>query len=242
MTANDKKQIIESQYDLLRAYQYKANSQILYNLIQAKSLFELPNYNRSLYLDAKKFVEAYIKAADNLDYGYDEILIDKLKASVKALKEKQQLSILYYARRMMGTRGYDTDDLLCEIRRIERSVAWGGDWKQKIYAICLWLSSRWWALIGSYLIYVVVLSVMLLPAPFEWMQMFAIELKQLNGDRTINHIMNTIGLVSGNEEMTPQILPIGISGMAVYLIGKLLFYLIIANFVYRKLEEYITLK
>lgn len=92
MTANEKKQIIESQYDLLRAYQYKANSQILYNLIQAKSLFELPNYNRSLYLDAKKFVEAYIKAADNLDYGYDEILIDKLKASVKSLKEKQQCS------------------------------------------------------------------------------------------------------------------------------------------------------
>ena len=91
MTANEKKQIIESQYDLLRAYQYKANSQILYNLIQAKSLFELPNYNRSLYLDAKKFVEAYIKAADNLDYGYDEILIDKLKASVKSLKEKQHV-------------------------------------------------------------------------------------------------------------------------------------------------------
>lgn len=54
--------------------------------------------------------------------------------------------------------------------------------------------------------------------------------------------MNTFGLVSGNEDMTPLILPIGVNGMVVYLIGKLLFYLIIANFVYRKLEEYITLK
>lgn len=242
MTANEKKQIIESQYNKLKAYQYKDNSQILYNLIQVKSIFGLPNYNRSLYLDAKKFVEAYIKAADNLDYGYDEILIVKLLTSVRALKEKQQLSILYYARRMMGMRGYDTDDLLSEIRRIERCVAWRGNWKQKIYAICLWLSARWWALIGSYLLYVAVLSVVLLPAPFDWMQMFVIEQKQLHGDIIINHIMNTLGLVSGNENMTPLILPIGICGMAVYLIGKLLFYLIIANFVYRKLEEYITLK
>ena len=141
MTANEKIQIIEGQYNQLKAYQYKNNSQILYNLIQVKSIFELPNYKRSLYLDSKKFVEAYIKAADNLDYGYDEILINKLLTSVKTLKDKQQLSLLYYARRLMAMRGYDTDGLLCEIRKIERCVAWGGDWKQKIYAFCLCLSA-----------------------------------------------------------------------------------------------------
>ena len=242
MTANEKKQIIESQYNQLKAYQYKANSQILYNLIQVKSQLRLPNYKRSLYLDAKKFVEAYIKSADNQDYGYDEILISKLLSSISTLEDKQQLSILYCARRLMGMRGYDTDSLLCEIRKIERVVAWKGNWYQKIYAICLWLSARWWALIVSYVIYVIILALVLLPAPFEWMQMFEIEFRQLDSNSAINHIMNTLGLVSGNEDMTPPICPIGIRGMAVYLIGKLLFFLIIANFVYRKLEEYITLK
>ena len=67
MTANEKIQIIEGQYNQLKAYQYKNNSQILYNLIQVKSIFELPNYKRSLYLDSKKFVESYNNAADNFD-------------------------------------------------------------------------------------------------------------------------------------------------------------------------------
>ena len=242
MTANEKIQIIEGQYNQLKAYQYKNNSQILYNLIQVKSIFELPNYKRSLYLDSKKFVEAYIKAADNLDYGYDEILINKLLTSVKTLKDKQQLSLLYYARRLMAMRGYDTDGLLCEIRKIERCVAWGGDWRQKIYAFCLWLSATWWALIATYIVYVILLGIVLLPAPLDWMQLFSIEFKPLHSDNVFNHILNTLGLVSGNESMSPNIFPTSIMGMAYYLFGEILFYLIIANFIYRKIEEYITLK
>ena len=105
-------QYIESQYNQLKAYKYKANSQILYNLIQVKAKMGVPNYKQSLYLDVKKFTEAYIKASDKLDYGYDEILISKLLSSVSVLEGSQQISILYNVRRMMWARGYDTDCLL----------------------------------------------------------------------------------------------------------------------------------
>ena len=91
-------QYIESQYNQLKAYKYKANSQILYNLIQVKAKMGVPNYKQSLYLDVKKFTEAYIKASDKLDYGYDEILISKLLSSVSVLEGSQQISILYNVR------------------------------------------------------------------------------------------------------------------------------------------------
>lgn len=235
-------QYIESQYGQLKRYQYKANSQILFNLIQVKAQLGIPNYKQSLYLDVKKFTEAYIKATDNLDYGYDEILISKLLSSVSVLERSQQVSILYNVRRMMWTRGYDTDCLLYEIKKIESKIAWSGNWKQKIYAVCLWISATWWALIASYFVYVFLLGLVLLPAPLDCMQLFSIEFKPLHSDNVINHILNTLGLISGNEDISPKILPIGIMGMGYYLIGKILFYLIIANFIYRKLEEYITLK
>lgn len=238
----EKEQFIESQYNQLRAYKYKENSQILYNLIQVKAELGCPNYKRSLYLDVKKFTEAYIKATDNLDYGYDEILISKLLTSVSVLERSQQISILYNVRRMMWMRGYDTDCLLYEIKKIERQMAWRGNWRQKIYAVCLWISATWWALIASYIVYIILLGLVLLPAPLDCMQLFFIEFESLHSDNVINYILNTLGLISGNEDISPKILPIGIMGMAYYLIGKILFYLIIANFIYRKLEEYITLK
>lgn len=235
-------QYIESQYNQLKAYKYKANSQILYNLIQVKAKMGVPNYKQSLYLDVKKFTEAYIKASDKLDYGYDEILISKLLSSVSVLEGSQQISILYNVRRMMWARGYDTDCLLYEIKKIERKIAWSGNARQKIYAVCLWISATWWALIVSYFVYIILLGFVLLPAPLDCMQLFTIEFKPLNSNNVINHILNTLGLMTGNENISPKILPIGIMGMGYLIIGKILFYLIIANFIYRKLEEYITLK
>lgn len=242
MTEDEKKQYIEQQYNLLRAYQYKDNYQILYNLIQAKVEFLLHNYKRSLYLDVKKFVEAYIKAAETQDYGYDEILLDKIKYVVKYLEPQQSVSILHTARRLMYMRGYDVDDLLYEIRSIETNIAWKGNLKQKIYSICLWMSVRWWALSLSYLVYLIILNVILLPAPYKWMELFILEYKQYDDSFLWNHVINILALITGNNDLSPQIIPTGMIGMIVYIIGVILFYLIIGNFVLRKLQDYLTLK
>ena len=54
--------------------------------------------------------------------------------------------------------------------------------------------------------------------------------------------MNTFALLTGNDDISPKVKPIGFGGLAVYIIGEILFYLIIGNFVYRKIEDYITQK
>lgn len=242
MTEDEKKQYIEQQYNQLRAYKYKQNYQILYNLIQAKVFFDMYNYKRTLYLDAKKFVEAYIKAAEEQDYGYDEILPEKIKATITPLSLKQRVSILNTARRLMYMRGYDVDDITNEIRNQETNIAWEGNLRQKLYAVCLWMSARWWALLLSYILYIVLLTIILLPVPFKWMELFIFESKQYSESFLINHIINCLALLTGNDDISPMITPTGIGGMIAYIIGVILFYLIIGNFVLRKLEDYITLK
>lgn len=243
MTEREKKQYIEQQYNLLlQGCQCKDIYQILYNLIQAKVEFKMQDYKRSLYLDAKKFVEAYIKAAEMQDYGYDEVLLEKIKDVIKHLEPKQRVSVLHAARRMMFTRGYEVDNILNEIRNQEAIIAWKGNFRQKLYSICLWMSIRWRALLISYLVYMVLLNVVLLPAPFKWMELFVVEYKQYDDFFLWNHVINILALMTGNDALSPQITPIGFTGMIVYVIGVVLFYLIIGNFVLRKLEDYLTLK
>lgn len=242
MTEDETKQYIEQQYNQLRKYKYKNNYQILYNLIQAKVQFALQNYKRSLYIDAKKFIEAYVKAAETQDYGYDEILLSKIKDIIRFLEPKQMVSLLHTTRRLMYTRGYDVDEILYEIRNLEASIAWKGNIKQKLYSICLWMSIRWWILLLSYLAYIIILNIVLLPAPFRCMELFCIEYRTYDDSFILNHIINVLALITGNDNLSPQITPTGIIGMIVYIIGVLLFYLIIGNFVLRKIEDYLTLK
>ena len=45
-------------------------------------------------MDVKKFIENYIKASDKEDYGYDEILPQKIMDAVAGLEVNQKLSIL----------------------------------------------------------------------------------------------------------------------------------------------------
>ena len=61
----------------------------------AKVSFDMSNYQRSLYIDIKKFVELYIEESDNLDYGYDTIQLDKIIAISGLLDNKQRKGILY---------------------------------------------------------------------------------------------------------------------------------------------------
>ena len=162
--------------------------------------------------------------------------------AVAGLEVSQKLSILYTMRRMMIMRGYDTDSLQDEIRNLRIQSAWLGNGYQKCYAAVLWISTKWWTLLISYVVYITMVMIVLLPAPLECMQFFEIDYNDYSNNEISNCIMNTFALLTGNDDISPKVKPIGFGGLAVYIIGEILFYLIIGNYVYRKIEDYITQK
>ena len=89
---------------------------------------------------------------------------------------------------------------------------------------------------------ITMVMIVLLPAPLECMQFFEIDYNDYSNNEISNCIMNTFALLTGNDDISPKVKPIGFGGLAVYIIGEILFYLIIGNFVYRKIEDYITQK
>jgi len=57
-----------------------------------------------------------------------------------------------------------------------------------------------------------------------------------------NYIMNTLALVVDNDNFKPQITPLNLRGMIIYLLGGIIFYVLIANFVIRKITDVINIK
>ena len=240
MTIEEKEQFIKEQYKSLRKDNHKHNYQILYNLIAAKVKFQLCDIQQSLYLDVKQFIECYITSADSQDYGYDEVLLVRIMDVVYHLEPKQKVSIMYSTKRMFYIRGYDVENITEIINRLEMTVAW----KEKHYrkAIRLWMCSSLTALLLTLLLYVIIISCVMLPAPLECMEIFDISLKNYTDSPFWNHLMNSIAVLTGNDDISPSITPIGIKGVLVYSIGILLFYLLIANYALKKIENYITIK
>lgn len=240
MTKDEKEAYIKEQYKSLRKDKHKHNYQILYNLIAAKVKFQLCDIQQSLYLDVKQFIECYITSADTQDYGYDEVLLVRIMDVVHHLEPKQKVSIMYSTKRMFYIRGYEVENITEIINRLEMIVAW----KEKHYrkAIRLWMCSSLTALLLTLLLYVIIISCVMLPAPLECMEFFDISLKNYTASPFWNHLMNSIAVMTGNDDISPSIIPIGIKGMLVYSIGVLLFYLLIANYALKKIENYITIK
>lgn len=237
MTAEEKESFILEQYNNLITNNNKHNSQILYNLISAKVKFRLYNVGQTLYLDVKNFILSYISSVDEQDYGYDEVILSKIMDVVSNLDLEQQYSIMCLTRRMFFVRGYDIENVLKVIAEIERKVAWKKG--QYFRFIRLLMSSSFVALLITLLGYVIIVSCVLLPAPLECMEIFEIELRNYSSCWLVNHLINTLTLLIGKDNIAPSIIPIGTMGVLVYSIGSLLFYLFIVNYVFKKIENLI---
>lgn len=63
----------------------KLQRDVLYNIIDVKRKNNLPDYRQSLYLDIKQYLKADTEIRSNLDYGYDQTDIDKIKECVESV-------------------------------------------------------------------------------------------------------------------------------------------------------------
>lgn len=241
MTQQDKEKVLDDLYNSLQAYKHKHNMNILYEIIHVKSAFCMLDHRQSLYLDVKKFIQSYVFSVAKEDYGYDCILVSKIEEAASHLSDlKMRKSVLQVARRIFSINGYETDDLTSAISKIDLKIALSNH--RYLKALCLFLGSNLWTLLFTYLFYILVVGLMLLPAPFEWMSMFNVELKEYSCYPVCNHIINTLALITGNDALSPFLEPKGILGMIVYCLGIVLFYFFFVNFIFKRIEDYISIK
>lgn len=195
------------------------------------------SYKSPLYLDVKSFVVHYIKAFETEDYGYDIPNNEKLLNAISFLSDNEQLAMCRFARKTYDENGYDTSFLDKRINEIKMRIAL--DKHNYFLFILRWSGSNLKTLLLSYLFFIAVVFIVFLPAPYNWMALFQIDLYEYVGNSFINHLLNTLAIVSGADS-APQIIPSGLVGMILLILGKILFYLLIGNFIIKKIADFFS--
>ena len=117
-------------------------------------------------------------------------------------------------------------------------IAWNN---RKIFKwIRIAAGSTWKGLFFTYLFCIGIVVLILLPAPYNWMEQFHLVLKCYSENDIINYFCNAIALINGSETISPTFTPQGSIGLFVYLLIKCTIYVLIGNFVYKKIELYIS--
>lgn len=232
-------ELLNKQYNELKAKTYKQKADLLYNIAAEKKYFSRDNYHQSLYLDVKQFILNYIKGLENRDYGYDSIIYDKIFKMVSYLPSIQErLSVLYIAKQYFVKNGYNIDDINKLIKDQEITLSLE-DHKYLKWAL-LKVGTSFKGLLIGLSIFVFFIMVVLFPAPFEFMEIFTVELKDYSNFPIFNYFLNAIALLADNENISPSLIPIGFGGLLVYFIGVAIFYILIVNFLFKKIEDYIS--
>ena len=227
---------LDNAYSNLNTENVREYADTCYNIIGIKGKnASVASHKRTLYVDVKDFITHYMMQSDSEDYGYDIPNEERLKHALDYLHPNEQLSLYRYLKSQYNRRGFDASVWDKKINELGLKVAWE---QHKYFSLILKLSAyNIGTLLFSYLLFVFVAFLFLHDAPFECMGVLDVSLHQFSEIPSVNYFMNTLAIASG-EDYGQSIVPVNAGGMLLIIIGKIVFYLLIANFVLKKLSDY----
>jgi hypothetical protein len=214
---------------------------ILYNLIALKNS---NNYICDNYRDIKKLVEYYIDVIKISDFGYDVINYNKIGSIISFLSFKEQISILKYSISIISRElpEHDMDWFLKSLKRAEISdITNSRKYLEYPKALFLYTSISIEGLLAVLIILYGLSYIVLLPAPIDSMEVFKIYYENYSGNFHLNHFMNILSLFAGinnNLIITSEYW----YGALLLIFSKVIYLLIIVNFIYKKISDKILLK
>lgn len=236
---NKLKETLTVEYQKLDANKPREYADISYGIIGIKKNNRLvERYKQSLYNDVKHFLINYLQSFETEDYGYDVPNEDKVKEAIDSLPQKECLAMYRFARVLYEERGYDTAFIERKVNQLKTIVAFD---EKHYFKFLLQLSSyNVWTLLLSYLVFICIVLIVLLPAPFSWFSILDVNLHEFVQSTPKNYLLNTLAIVSGSD-YGQTIVPTGTRGMLLLITGKIIFYLLIVNFILKKLEDYFSI-
>ena len=230
---------LDAEYQKLDADKPREYADICYGIIGIKNNNPLvERYWQSLYNDVKLFLKNYLQSFETEDYGYDIPNENKVEKAIDALPGKERLAMYRYARVLYEERGYDTAFIERKVNQLKTLIALN---EKHYLKFVLQLSSyNIWTLLLSYILFVFVVFLIILPAPFGCFSILEINLHPFTQSVPKNYLLNTMAIIA-DVDCGQTIVPTGARGMLLLIIGKIIFFLLIANFILKKLEDYFTI-
>jgi hypothetical protein len=158
-----------------------------------------------------------------------------VKEAIDSLPPNESLAMYRYARVLYEKHGYETVFIERKVDKLKTLIAF--DERHYLKFLLLLSSYNVWTLFLSYMLFVFIVLIVLLPAPYDEFSIIDVNLHEFTQSTLKNYMLNTLAIVSGSD-FGQTVVPTGIRGMLLLIIGKVIFYLLIVNFILKKLEAY----
>jgi hypothetical protein len=153
-----------------------------------------------LYRDVKIFIEYIVLSVKERIYGYDYIDTNKLKNMFLYFDPERRYYLYLFLERILKSNGFEEDLMWAktELKKTEIEYLCKRGWKKNgifknIFRLIFTLSSlNICSMLMSLLVIVAVTCVILLPAPFQKMEIFNIKYHSYSNNFILNHILNVI--------------------------------------------------
>ncbi|MCW2119206.1 hypothetical protein [Flavobacterium sp. 7A] len=233
---NIKRKIDIEEYRLRTEISDDEKSNILYNLIFLKKKANLDEY---IYKDIKLFIYHYLRHLKSANYGYDNINYDKILTLINLLPLDQKVSIIDYII-LNSTKELpevNQNWFLTKKHNFKIEEIFKLKKKNKyIYGIFLICGKSTTNLLLSLILIFILINIILLPAYNASFELFKITYEIYSDNFTINHILNVLTLfVDLDNKLT--ITPNNYFGLLLIVFGKILFAILLINFIYIKISD-----
>lgn len=220
---------------------------LYYSIIQIKYADQQSaNVRNSIYLDAKNFINIYIKSIDNRDLGYDIIDVDKIKKSIRFCEntsEQYQLSLLAY--RLLKAKGYEDESkkMKAFVNEKKTRLLYSKPYKLgKYFNLILQLSTYNLFSIIITIVFLIIFSfIIFLPAPYDDWEIFKITYHNYSSNFLLNHFVNiTSNLFAVDNDFKVE--TNSIIGIITLISIKFFYILFIVNYLYKKVIDILNSK
>lgn len=211
------------------------------------NLFEVrkkSGIKRNNYVDFKKFIDLYIEVVKSANFGYDDINSQKVKKTLGYLELDERIAASRYAVSVMA-RELPEHDRSWLIKLMNEATVQHifhlKQYRQYPKAFAFILSNSFSSLLIFLFSFFILVNIILLPAHFPSWAVFKISYENYSPNFYLNHILNVLTLFSDLDNNF-KIIPLNWIAVLGSIASKIIFLLIIVNFIYRKLTDKIKLQ
>lgn len=212
---------------------------ILNDIIELKHHFPEKSHETNVYQDFKIFITHYIQIINLERFGYDEFNFDHIKKKIDYLPLSERIKIISFLKKNLKHEGFIVESDLVEkyhrktnLQSLLKNASIKSIWKIFFHASSYNLFSLLLTLLGLILIS----SIALLKSPFNWMAIFEVKVDHYSNFGIVNNALNILSYISGFEGQFVA-KPINSGGVIVLIVTKLLYLIIIVNFIIKEIQK-----
>lgn len=206
------------------------------NQIQLK--LHTNNFDK-LSADIKLFISHHLKSLDEGEIHYDQLQLELIFNYIEKLPSHESLILTKFLLKQCKQLGYEDFIFKCsevctfyELKFLSTQPGL----KNRVKQIYLYSIRDYKTILSTLFAFYLLYSLILLPAPYQWMALYEVKYVSLYDNEILNHFSNTLlGILDLDGDF--KITPLNIAAIISMILAKLIFVVYIVNILAEELTK-----